>query len=642
MSEHAQNETPQNAEITENSENTENTENGENTESAESGVPAFADLGIDGRVLAAISDLGYENPSPIQAQTIPLLLSGRDVVGLAQTGTGKTAAFAVPALSRLAELADVNGPANTPQILVLAPTRELALQVAEAFTTYAKHIKGVTVLPVYGGAPYGPQLSGLRRGAQVVVGTPGRVIDHLSKGSLDLSNLQYMVLDEADEMLRMGFAEEVDQILSATPDQKQTALFSATMPRAIQRISGKYLNNPVEVSVAAKNTTAGNIRQRYMQVTGSWKLEALTRILETEEHDGVIAFVRTRNATEELATKLNARGFRAVALSGDVAQNQREKTVDNLRQGRVDILVATDVAARGLDVERISHVINYDIPHDTEGYVHRIGRTGRAGRSGDAVLFMTPREKYLLRAIEKATRQTVEQMNMPSVADVNNSRLGRFSTQITETLSAGDLDVFRGLIDSYVSENDVNAEDVAAALAKMAQGGRPLLAEEQDMPPARMERGGREDRGDRDGRGSRGPQRGPAEGNATYRISLGRQDRVQPGNIVGALANEAGLRSNQIGHIDIRSNHALVELPADLTSQQWDALGNTTINGRPIEIQKDSGRPTNAEREGKPFRSGGGGYKGGHKGGYGGHKGGGKAGFKAGRKSFEKPSRDRY
>jgi ATP-dependent RNA helicase DeaD len=640
VSEHAQNETIQNAE---NSENTENAESAANTESTESGVPAFADLGIDGRVLAAISDLGYENPSPIQAQTIPLLLSGRDVVGLAQTGTGKTAAFAVPALSRLAETADVNGPANTPQILVLAPTRELALQVAEAFTTYAKHIKGVTVLPVYGGAPYGPQLSGLRRGAQVVVGTPGRVIDHLSKGSLDLSNLQYMVLDEADEMLRMGFAEEVDQILSATPDQKQTALFSATMPRAIQRISGKYLNNPVEVSVAAKNTTAGNIRQRFMQVTGSWKLEAMTRILETEEHDGVIAFVRTRNATEELTTKLNARGFRAAAISGDVAQNQREKTVDNLRSGRIDILVATDVAARGLDVERISHVINYDIPHDTEGYVHRIGRTGRAGRSGDAVLFMTPREKYLLRAIEKATRQTVEQMNMPSVADVNNSRLGRFSTQITETLSAGDLDVFRGLIDSYVAENDVNAEDVAAALAKMAQGGRPLLAEEQDMPPARMERGGREDRGDRDGRGSRGPQRGPAEGNATYRIALGRQDRVQPGNIVGALANEAGLRSNQIGHIDIRSNHALVELPADLTSQQWDALGNTTINGRPIEIQKDTGRPTNSEREAKPFRSGGGGYKGGgHKGGYGGHKGGGKGGFKGGRKSFEKPSRDRY
>jgi ATP-dependent RNA helicase DeaD len=613
-------------------------------EASEKQGPAFADLGIDGRVLAAISDLGYENPSPIQAETIPLLLSGRDVVGLAQTGTGKTAAFAVPALSRLAETADVNGPARTPQILVLAPTRELALQVAEAFTTYAKHIKGVTVLPVYGGAPYGPQLSGLRRGAQVVVGTPGRVIDHLSKGSLDLSDLQYMVLDEADEMLRMGFAEEVDQILAATPDQKQTALFSATMPRAIQRISGKYLNNPVEVTVAAKNTTAGNIRQRFLQVTGSWKLEAMTRILETEEHDGVIAFVRTRNATEELTTKLNARGFRAAAISGDIAQNQREKTVENLRQGRVDILVATDVAARGLDVERISHVINYDIPHDTESYVHRIGRTGRAGRSGDAVLFMTPREKYLLRAIEKATRQSVEQMAMPSVADVNNVRLGRFSNKITETLSAGDLDIFRELVDSYVSENDVNAEDVAAALAKMAQGGRPLLSEEADVPPARMDRGGREDRSERDGRGSRGPQRGPAEGNATYRISLGRQDRVQPGNIVGALANEAGLRSNQIGHIDIRSNHSLVELPADLTSQQWDALGNTTINGRPIEIQKDTGRPTNAEREGKPFRSGGNGYqgKGGFKGGSGGYKGGGKGGFKGGRKSFEKPSRDRY
>ncbi|QCU79288.1 DEAD/DEAH box helicase [Citricoccus sp. SGAir0253] len=601
-------------------------------------TPAFADLGIDARVLAAVEDLGYETPSPIQAETIPLLLAGRDVVGLAQTGTGKTAAFAVPALSRLAELADVNGPADSPQVLVLAPTRELALQVAEAFTSYAKHLKGVTVLPVYGGAPYGPQLSGLRRGAQVVVGTPGRVIDHLEKGSLDLSDLQYMVLDEADEMLRMGFAEEVDRILAATPSGKQTALFSATMPRAIQRISGKYLNDPVEVTVAAKNTTAGNIRQRFLQVTHQWKLEAMTRILETEEHDGVIAFVRTRNATEELTTKLNARGFRAAAISGDVAQNQREKTVENLRAGRVDILVATDVAARGLDVERISHVINYDIPHDTESYVHRIGRTGRAGRSGDAVLFMTPREKYLLRSIEKATRQTVEQMHMPSVADVNSSRLGKFSTQITETLSEGDLDVFRELVDSYVAEHEVAPEDVAAALAKMAQGGRPLLTEEPDLPPVRMARGDRDDRGERDGRGSRGPQRGPAEGNATYRIALGRQDRVQPGNIVGALANEAGLRSNQIGHIDIRSNHSLVELPADLTGQQWDALGNTTINGRPIELQLDTGRPTRAEREGKPFRSGGG-SKGGFKGG---HKGGGfKGGFK-GRKSFDRPSRDRY
>ncbi len=633
MTDHAQNDT---------------TPTTESAETAASETPvgsAFADLGIDGRVLAAVAELGYETPSPIQAETIPLLLAGRDVVGLAQTGTGKTAAFAIPALSRLAETADVSGPASSPQILVLAPTRDLALQVAEAFTSYAKHISGVTVLPVYGGAPYGPQLAGLRRGAQVVVGTPGRVIDHLTKGSLDLSDLQYMVLDEADEMLRMGFAEEVDQILAATPEDKQTALFSATMPRAIQRISGQYLNDPVEVTVAAKNTTAGNIRQRFMQVTHQWKLEAMTRILETEEHDGVIAFVRTRNATEELTTKLNARGFRAAAISGDIAQNQREKTVENLRAGRVDILVATDVAARGLDVDRISHVFNYDIPHDTESYVHRIGRTGRAGRSGNAVLFMTPREKYLLRAIEKATRQTVEQMAMPSVADVNKTRMGRFSAQITETLSAGDLGVFRELIESYVADNDVTAEDVAAALAKMAQGGRPLLTEEADMPPMRMDRGGRDDRSERDGRGSRGPRRGPAEGNATYRISLGRQDRVQPGNIVGALANEAGLRSNQIGHIDIRSNHSLVELPADLTGAQWNALGNTTINGRPIDLQKDTGRPTRAERESKPFRSGGGGFKGkggGYKGKGGGFKGG-SGGYRGGpKKSFDKPSRDRY
>ena len=569
------------------------------------GRPGFADMKLDPRVLRAVTDLGYETPSPIQAETIPLLLNGRDVVGLAQTGTGKTAAFAVPALSRLAENADLDGPASQPQILVLAPTHELALQVAEAFTSYAKHLPNVSVLPVYGGAPYGPQLSGLRRGAQVVVGTPGRVIDHLEKGSLDLSELRYMVLDEADEMLRMGFAEEVDRILASTPREKQTALFSATMPNAIRRISKKYLNDPVEVTVAAKSSTAMNIRQRFVQVTHQWKLEAMTRILETEEHDGVIAFVRTRNSTEELTTKLNARGFRAAAISGDIAQNQREKTVENLRAGRIDILVATDVAARGLDVERISHVINYDIPHDTESYVHRIGRTGRAGRSGDAVLFMTPREKYLLRAIEKATRQQVEQMHMPSVSDVNSSRLQRFSDQITQTLAEQETQVFRDLVESYVAEHGVAPEDVAAALAHMAQGGRPLLVEEPDLPQPKFGRydreredGGRE-RGNRDGRGSRGPNREPAEGNATYRIALGRQDRVMPGNIVGALANEAGLRSNQIGGIDIRSNHSLVELPENLSPDQWAALRDTTINGRPIQIQKDTGRPVRAERGGR-------------------------------------------
>jgi len=351
----------------------------------------FAELGIDGRVLSALSDVGYEKPSPIQAATIPLLLEGRDVVGLAQTGTGKTAAFAVPALSRMAELMDLNGPTKNTQILVLAPTRELALQVAEAFTSYAKYMDNFSVLPVYGGSAYGPQLAGLRRGAQVVVGTPGRVIDHLSKGSLDLSHLQYLVLDEADEMLRMGFAEDVEQILSQTPDEKQVALFSATMPGQIRRISKQYLNNPAEVTVKAKTTTGANTRQRYLQVMGPHKLDALTRVLEVEEFDGVIAFVRTKMATEELADKLKSRGFQAAAINGDIPQQQRERTIEGLRDGRFDILVATDVAARGLDVERISHVINYDIPHDTESYVHRIGRTGRAGRSGDAILFMTPR-----------------------------------------------------------------------------------------------------------------------------------------------------------------------------------------------------------------------------------------------------------
>ncbi len=426
-------------------------------EDAEDEGVKFVDLGIDGRVLAALQDVGYEKPSPIQAATIPLLLEGRDVVGLAQTGTGKTAAFAVPALSRLAELHDLNGPSRKTQALVLAPTRELALQVAEAFTSYAKHIDDFTVLPVYGGSAYGPQLAGLRRGAQVVVGTPGRVIDHIAKGSLDLSELQYLVLDEADEMLRMGFAEDVEQIFQQTPAGRQVALFSATMPSQIRRLSKQYLNNPAEVQVKSKTTTGANTRQRYLQVMGPHKLDALTRILEVEEFEGVIAFVRTKMATEDLADKLRSRGFQAAAINGDIPQQQRERTVEALRDGKIDILVATDVAARGLDVERVSHVVNYDIPHDTESYVHRIGRTGRAGRSGDAILFMTPREKYLLRSIEKATRQPVEQMHLPTAETVNTLRLGKFAERITETLASEDVAAFRDLIASYEEEHNVPA-----------------------------------------------------------------------------------------------------------------------------------------------------------------------------------------
>ncbi|MDX2340183.1 DEAD/DEAH box helicase [Micrococcus sp. M4NT] len=586
--------------------------------------PTFLDLGLDARVLAAIEDLGYTAPSPIQEATIPLLLEGRDVVGLAQTGTGKTGAFALPALSRLAEASDVNGRADAPQILALAPTRELALQLAEAFDAYAKHLGDVSVLAVYGGSPYGPQLSALRRGAQVVVGTPGRVIDHIERGSLDLSQLQTLVLDEADEMLRMGFAEEVDRILASTPASKQTALFSATMPPAIRRISAQYLNSPEEVAVSRQSTTSATIRQRYLQVGHQYKLEAMTRILETEDHDGVIAFVRTRAATEELTQRLTRAGFKAVAISGDIAQKQREKTVEDLKAGRVDILVATDVAARGLDVERISHVVNYDIPQDAESYVHRIGRTGRAGRTGDAILFMTPRERYLLKQIERTTRQEVEEMAVPSVAKVNAARLKRFSDTITKTLErAGDqeLETFAGLVDEYVEQHEIEPSRVGAALAMMAQGGRPLLSTEQDIPThtgrARTEREGRggQDRPERsgsaDGRGSRGPAREPAAGNATYWIGVGHTDRVKPGNIVGALANEVGLPASQIGAIDLRGNHSLVELPADLTPAQLEAAGRAEINGRRLNMRKDTGRPTRGERDGddRGERGGRGGFR---------------------------------
>lgn len=604
-------------------------------EEEEEGI-RFVDLGIDPRVLAALQDVGYEKPSPIQAATIPLLLEGRDVVGLAQTGTGKTAAFAVPALSRLAELHDLNGPSRKTQALVLAPTRELALQVAEAFTSYAKHIDDFTVLPVYGGSAYGPQLAGLRRGAQVVVGTPGRVIDHISKGSLDLSELQYLVLDEADEMLRMGFAEDVEQIFQQTPEDRQVALFSATMPSQIRRMSKQYLNNPAEISVKSKTTTGANTRQRYLQVMGPHKLDALTRILEVEEFDGVIAFVRTKMATEDLADKLKSRGFQAAAINGDIPQQQRERTVDALKEGRIDILVATDVAARGLDVERISHVVNYDIPHDTESYVHRIGRTGRAGRSGDAILFMTPREKYLLRSIEKATRQPVEQMHLPTAETVNTLRLGKFADKITETLESEDVAAFRDLISSYEEEHNVPASEIAAALAVMAQGGQPLLVKELPAAPEFQKR-----ERSKDGFGSRGPTRTLTEGNATYRIAVGRRQRVMPGSIVGAIANEGGISSAQIGGIDIRSDHSLVELPADLSPEQLRALSRTRIGGELIHLELDNGRKPASDRGGE--RGGySGGSRGGDRGGYsGGDRGGnfkGNGGFK---KEFRKTEGDR-
>jgi ATP-dependent RNA helicase DeaD len=590
----------------------------------ETPLPTFADLNLPAPILKALKDVGYETPSPIQAATIPLLMEGRDVLGQAQTGTGKTAAFALPVLSRI----DVKNPAV--QALVLAPTRELAIQVAEAFQSYAAHLKNFHVLPIYGGQAYGPQLSALRRGAQVVVGTPGRVIDHLDKGTLDLSQLSTLVLDEADEMLRMGFIDDVERILQETPETRQTALFSATMPPQIKRIANTYLREPQEVTVAAKTTTAVNITQRYWLVAGLQKLEALTRILEAEPFDGMIIFARTKLGTEELASKLQARGFAAAAINGDLAQQQRERTIEQLKNGKIDILVATDVAARGLDVERITHVINYDVPSDPESYTHRIGRTGRAGRSGDAILFITPRERGMLKAIERATRQPVAQLTLPTIKAVNDVRIAKFKDQIGEALAAGGLDLFRSLIEEYEREHNVPAIDIAAALAKLNRGDEPLLLEKQDREPkpewkereprpewredARPARAGRdsfardsfgsEERPARPTReGFAQPResfkkervmRAPEPGMATYRIEVGHANSVKPGNIVGAIANEGGIPSKEIGRIEIYDDYSTLDMPADLPQDLLQHLQKVWVAGRQLNITRDGEEPVKA------------------------------------------------
>ncbi|MEU6583176.1 DEAD/DEAH box helicase [Nocardia sp. NPDC046763] len=567
--------------------------------------PSFADLGIDDRILRAIADVGYESPSPIQAATIPPLLDGADVVGLAQTGTGKTAAFAIPILMGI----EMTGKA--PKALVLAPTRELAIQVAEAFGRYAVHMPGLHVLPIYGGQNYAVQLSGLKRGAQVVVGTPGRVIDHLERGTLDLSQLQYLVLDEADEMLKMGFQDDVERILADTPDEKQVALFSATMPSAIRKISKQYLKHPVEITVKAKTSTNTNITQRWVLVSYQRKLDALTRILEVESFEAMIIFVRTKQATEELAEKLRARGYSAAAINGDIAQAQRERTIGQLKSGVLDILVATDVAARGLDVERISHVVNYDIPHDTESYVHRIGRTGRAGRSGEALLFVAPRERRLLDAIERATRQQVTEMQLPSVEDVNAQRVQKFGDTITENLTSANLPLFRKLIEDYEREHNIPLVDIAAALAVGGHDGDNFFMEPDPEPVERPRRDRDRERAPRsvDERGPRErrePSRHRQTGAelVTYRISVGKRHKVAPGAIVGAIANEGGLRRSDFGHISIRPDHSLVELPADLSTETLNALSRTRISGQLIDLQLDQGPPGSRSMSRAPRREG--------------------------------------
>ncbi|ABM15245.1 MULTISPECIES: DEAD/DEAH box helicase [Mycolicibacterium] len=545
----------------------------------ESADLTFADLQIHPAVLQAVADVGYETPSPIQAATIPAILDGSDVVGLAQTGTGKTAAFAIPILSK------IDTDSRNTQALVLAPTRELALQVAEAFGRYGAHLR-VNVLPIYGGASYVPQLSGLKRGAQVVVGTPGRVIDHLEKGSLDLSHLDYLVLDEADEMLQMGFAEDVERILADTPEYKQVALFSATMPPAIKKITAKYLHDPVEVTVKSKTQTAENITQRYFLVSYPRKMDALTRLLEVEQGDAMIVFVRTKQATEEVAEKLRSRGFAAAAINGDIPQAVRERTISQLKDGTIDILVATDVAARGLDVERISHVVNFDIPHDPESYVHRIGRTGRAGRSGTALLFVTPRERHLLGAIERVTRQKLVESELPSVEDVNEKRVAKFRDSITDALEKPGIDLFRTLIEGYERDHDVPMADIAAALALQSRNGEEFLMTEPP-PEKRRERRERDGR-DGDDRGPRKPRERRSD-LATYRIAVGKRHKVAPGAIVGAIANEGGLHRSDFGHITIKVDYSLVELPAKLSHKTLKALENTRIQGQLIHLEPDRG-----------------------------------------------------
>lgn len=556
----------------------------------------FKDLNLPEALIQVVSEMGYENPSPIQAQTIPHLLKGEDVLGLAQTGTGKTGAFALPLLANI----DISK--NHPQVLVLAPTRELAIQVAEAFQSYSRHMRGFHVMPIYGGQSYNIQFKQLARGPHVVVGTPGRIMDHLKRKTLDLSNLKTLVLDEADEMLRMGFIDDVETIMKEMPEKHQTALFSATMPDQIKRITKRYMNNPTEVKIKAKTSTVANIEQKCWIVRGVNKLDALTRMLETEEFDGVIIFARTKTATVELAERLEARGYRSAALNGDMNQQTRERTIARLKSGGLDILVATDVAARGLDVERISLVVNYDIPTDTESYVHRIGRTGRAGRTGKAILFAAPRERRLLQAIERATRQPITIMDLPTRDEVTQTRIDNFQKTLFSTCESEDLSFFRTLFEQIKNNSDVDELDIGAALLLMAQKDKPLQpVEEKFVEPrsndrdfARNDRSRRDrndrPRGDRNERSRGDKPRG--RGRPTdvelemFRLDVGREHGVQVKNIVGAIANEANINSRFIGDIRLNDDHSTIELPKGMPAETLNHLKNVQVCKRPLNLKK--------------------------------------------------------
>ena len=605
----------------------------------------FSEFELKPALQKSLDEVGYETPTPIQEQTIPLMLEKKDVLGQAQTGTGKTAAFALPLLSNL------NLRQKDPQVLVLTPTRELAIQVAEAFKKYASHMKSFHVLPIYGGQEYSGQIRGLKRGSHVVVGTPGRVMDHMRRGTLKLDKLSTLVLDEADEMLRMGFIDDVEWILEQTPKERQIALFSATMPRQIRRIATRYLKDPVEIIIKDKTTTAPTIRQRFWPVSGMHKLDALTRILEAEPFEAMLIFVRTKTATVELSAKLEARGYASTPLNGDIKQNQRERSIESLKSGKLDILVATDVAARGLDVERITHVINYDIPHDTEGYAHRIGRTGRAGRQGDAILFVAPREKSMLHAIERATNQKIEIMELPSTELINDQRMAKFKQRITDTLASEELGLFYQMIEQYQQEHNVPVLEIAAALGLLLQGETPLILQAKSHHFKEDESWQNDKTKQRKGRvGDRGKERGRMrdkvrgkdqdrspkkefplekrdkvrgkdqdrtskkelpleEGMERFRIEVGHNHDVKPNNIVGAVANEAGLDSQHIGRINIYDDFSVIDLPEGMPKDVFSDLKKVWVAGKQLHIsllkkERKSRGSSPRDREGSKGKGG--------------------------------------
>lgn len=570
----------------------------------------FSQLMLPEPLLRAVTELGYETPSPIQAAAIPKLLAGEDLLGQAQTGTGKTAAFALPLLARL------DPSQNEPQILVLAPTRELAIQVAEAFQAYARFMPAFHVLPLYGGQSYTNQLKSLKRGSQVIVGTPGRILDHLDRGTLKLDKLRAIVLDEADEMLRMGFIDDVQTIMDATPAGRQVAMFSATMPSQIRAIAQKHLKNAHEIKIESKTSTVERISQRYVMLDSNQKLDALTRVLEGEEYDASIIFVRTKSATEEIAEKLGARGYAVACLNGDMNQANREQTIRRLKASQIDVIVATDVAARGLDVERISLVINYDIPYDSEAYVHRIGRTGRAGREGKAILFVSPRERRLLRTIEVATRQPIEKMSLPTGEVIEQRRIESFRETLANTIEAKNLSFFQDLINDWREKLETTDADLAAALLFMAQKDQPLNVAKQfpeirephargDRPDRAGDRPARFERGDRPERSGDRPERAPRprremQGNYnTYRIEVGKEHGVRAGDIVGAIANEANIDSQFIGNIKLFDHFSTVELPADIPTEIFQHLKKVYVRKQKLNISVDTGSAA-GERSERP------------------------------------------